>query len=57
MTFADLIKLLEAFPPDDDVFGIIGIGDAEQGLTIKYSSGHVLPGWDEWLEDKNKAPA
>jgi hypothetical protein len=49
ITFADLIKLLEAFNPDDKVFGVIGIGNANLDLAIRYSSGTQLPDWDEWL--------
>jgi hypothetical protein len=51
ITFADLIKLLEAFNPDDHVIGVIGIGDPNQDLVVRYSSGHELPGWNEWLEN------
>ena len=51
MTFADLIKMLSAFNPDDDVFGVIGIGALNQDIIIRYSSGHELPGWNEWLKE------
>ncbi len=56
MTFGDLIKMLEAYDPNDLVCGIIGITDLEQDIIIRYSSGHELPGWNEWLENADKAP-
>lgn len=57
MTFAELIDLLGAFDPEEKVFGVIGIGDSNQDQIIRYSSGHVLPGWDEWVESDNATNA